>query len=473
MRAIVRLLTIAALTVPYSAIAQSPAHPLPALAYSESAIALTHVQLVDGTGVKARGDMAVMIKDGRIAAVGPSATAVVPDGATIIDGTGKTLLPGFVLMHEHMFYPTGQGNYTETLSTFPRLYLSGGVTTMRTAGSLSPYADLNLREEIKAGRALGPDLDVTGPYLNGPGLPVLKFHALTGPDDARRTVNYWIDEGVTSLKGFMHLTRKELKTIIQTGHKRGIKVTAHLCSITLREAAEMGIDNLEHGFAVATDFDPDKKPDVCPDPDVTAKQLGALDVDAPAVKDLIHELIARHVALTSTLTVFETYTPGRPEASERARSVLIPQVRSDYESTWADIQKSTDSPWIAAFAKEMKLEKIFYDAGGYLMAGTDPSGYGGVIPGFSSKRQIMLMVEAGFPFEVAIQIATLNGAKFMGRDKDVGSVEVGKRADLVLIDGDPVKDPMALEHMSLVFKAGKGYRTDVIIYAMKGSVGLY
>jgi enamidase len=372
-----------------------------------------------------------------------------------------------------MFYPNGKRNYTEMLASFPRLYLAGGTTTMRTAGSMSPYADLNLREEINAGRALGPDLDVTGPYLNGPGLPILKVHALTGPDDARRTVDYWADEGVTSFKGYMHLTRADLKAIIEEAHKRHIKVTAHLCSITHREAADMGIDNLEHAFAVATDFDPGKQPDVCPDQQLTAKTLAGLDLDSQPVKDLIHELVSRHVALTSTLTVFETSAPGRPEAPERARSVLIPQLRTLYETTWANIQKANNGPWREALPKEMKLEKMFYDAGGYVMAGTDPTGYGGVIPGFASKREIELLVEAGFPFETAVEISTLNGAKFMGRDKDVGSVEVGKRADLVVIDGDAVEDPMALERMPLVFKAGKGYRTDIIIDGLKDTVGLY
>ncbi len=473
MRTFLKLLAAAAVVAPFAASAQAPAGPPDPLAYAQPVIAVTHVQLVDGTGAKARADVTVVEQNGRITAVGPSASTAVPSGATVIDGTGKTLLPGFVMMHEHMFYPMGKRNYTEMLSTFPRLYLAGGVTTMRTAGTLNPYADLNLREEINAGRSLGPDLDVTGPYLNGPGLPILKVHALTGPEDAKKTVDYWADEGVTSFKGYMQLTRADLQAAIAEAHRRKIKVTAHLCSITHREAAEMGIDNLEHAFAVATDFDPGKKPDVCPDQGLTVKTLAGLDLDSQPVKDLIKELVSRHVALTSTLTVFETSAPGRPEASERARSVLIPQLRTLYENTWTAIQKANNSPWKEALPKEMKLEKMFYDAGGYLMAGTDPTGYGGVIPGFSSKRQIELMLEAGFPFETAIEISTLNGAKFMGRDKDVGSIEVGKRADLVLIDGDPVKDPMALERMPLVFKAGKGYRTDVIIDGLKDQVGLY
>jgi imidazolonepropionase-like amidohydrolase len=470
MRRIVSLITALALSVPMLAKAQTSADPL---AYAQPVIAFTHVQLVDGTGSPAKSDQTVVVDHGRITAVGSASSTAVPAGATVIDGAGKTLLPGFVMMHEHMFYPTGRRNYTEMLSSFPRLYLAGGTTTMRTAGSMSPYADLNLRTEIEAGRALGPDLDVTGPYLNGVGLPIMKVHALTGPEDAVRTVNYWADEGVTSFKGYMHLTRAELKAIIATAHKRGVKVTAHLCSITHREAAEMGIDNLEHTFAVATDFVPGKQPDVCPDQNLTAATLAGLDLDSQSVKDLIAELVKRHVALTSTLTVFETFVPGRPEAPERARALLIPQTRAQYETTWAAIAKSGVSPWKGAFPKLMKLERMFYDAGGYLMAGTDPTGYGGVIPGFSAKREVELLVEAGFPFEQALRISTLNGAKFMGRDKEIGSIEVGKRADLILIDGDPVKDAMALERMPLVFKAGKGYRTDVIIDGMKDVVGLY
>ncbi|HWL87490.1 MAG TPA: amidohydrolase family protein [Polyangiaceae bacterium] len=446
---------------------------LAAIAYNQPVIALTHVGLVDGTGARALRDMTVVTKDGRIAQIAPAAEAAIPAEATVIDGTGKTVLPGFVMMHEHMFYPTGKRNYTEMLSTFPRLYLAGGTTTMRTAGTMSPYADLSLREEISKGNILGPDLDVTGPYLNGAGLPILKVHALTSPEDAIRTVNYWADEGATSFKGYMHLTRAMMKASIAAAHRRGIKITAHLCSITHREAVEMGIDNLEHAFAVATDFVPGKQPEACPDQNLTWKTLGDLDLQSRAVKDLIALIVRKHVALTSTLTIFETLTPGRPEAPEGARALLIPEVRTQYETTWASIQQSTTSPWLQAFKKEMQLERMFVEAGGVLMAGTDPTGYGGVVAGYSSKRQVELLVEAGFSFEQALQFATLNGARFMGREREIGSLEVGKRADLIVIDGDPAADVMALERMPLVFKNGIGYHTDVIFDEMKNSVGLY
>ena len=441
--------------------------------HAEKRIALTHARLIDGTGAPARDDVTVLIEDGRIKAVGPSATVKLPDDTTVIEARGRTLLPGFVLMHEHMFYPTGQRNYTEMLYSFPRLYLAGGTTTLRTAGTMSPYADLNLRAEIASGAVPGPDMDVTAPYLNGPGLPILKVNPLGGPDDAERMVSYWADEGVTSYKAYMHIRRDELRRIIEVAHARGHKVTAHLCSVTHREAAEMGIDNLEHGFAVATDFVPGKQPDVCPSPMATLKSIAELDLGSEAVKSLIRTLVERKVALTSTLTVFETFAPGRPKAPEEALATLIPQVRAQYERQWERISRQEDRTWAVAFEKAMRLERMFVAAGGHLMAGTDPTGYGGVIAGFSSKRAVELLVEAGFTVEEAVRIATLNGARYLGRDREVGSIEPGKRADILVVEGDPTRRIQDIRAMPLVFKAGVGYRTAAIVEAVRETVGLH
>jgi enamidase len=390
----------------------------------------------------------------------------------VIDAHGKTLLPGFVMLHEHLFYTTGRGYYASLLKTFPPLYLAGGTTTARTGGSLSPYADLEAKRAVDSGAEIGPDFDITGPYLNGEANPYLQMHTLHGPEDATKTVNYWADEGVTSFKAYTHITRAELKAAIDAAHARGLKVTGHLCSVTYREAADLGIDNLEHGFGVMTDFNAAKKPDQCPDGSQQA--LASLDENSPAMQALIDLLVKKHVALTSTLTVFETFTPGRPKAPERALQMLIPELRKDYETTWSSTGGNDRlKPYTVIFPKLMRLEKRFVDAGGLLVSGTDPTGYGGVIPGFSGKREVELLVEAGFTFPQALKIATLNGAVYLGRDKDVGSLVAGKRADIAVIEGDPARDASAIEHMPLVFKAGVGYGTDAIFDAMKGQAGLY
>jgi len=125
------------------------------------------------------------------------------------------------------------------------------------------------------------------------------------------------------------------------------------------------------------------------------------------------------------------------------------------------------------FAKATRLEKRFAQAGGLLMGGSDPTGYGGVIPGFSSKREIELLVQAdGFTFPQAVKIMSLNAAQFEGRDKDIGSLSVGKRADIVVIDGDPMKDVSAVERMPLVFKGGVGYDTAAIFKSMRDQIGM-
>ncbi|HTK42321.1 MAG TPA: hypothetical protein VL287_12085, partial [Gemmatimonadales bacterium] len=235
-------------------------------------LALVHARVIDGTGAAPRENQVLLVERGLISAVGDSAQVAVPAGARVVDLAGRTVLPGFVMVHEHMFYPgalwdTGYLANEQGFS-FPRLYLAGGATTVRTGGSLEPYTDLELRAAIDSGRIPGPKMDVTGPYLQGPGFPLFyQMHVLAGPDDAKRTVEYWAGLGATSFKAYTNITRDELGAAIRAAHAKGIKVTGHLCSVTFHEAAALGIDDLEHGLLVASDFVAGKKPDQCPDDD--------------------------------------------------------------------------------------------------------------------------------------------------------------------------------------------------------------
>nr|WP_199039407.1 amidohydrolase family protein [Dyella sp. ASV24] len=443
------------------------------IAYDQPLIAFIHANVIDGTGAKIMRDQTLVIDKGRVTALGKSSKIKAPQDAKVIDAQGKTLMPGFVMVHEHMFYPAGGVEYNEMSYSFPRLYLAGGTTTMRTAGSMMPYADINVRDAINAGKVIGPDMDVTGPYLNGPGLPIPAVHVLSGPDDAERTVNYWADEGVTSYKAYMQITREELKRVIDTAHTRKAKVTAHLCSVTYREAVDMGIDNLEHGFFVSSDFVKDKQPDQCPKGPAVSDSLAAVEAKSAEVKSLMRDMIDHRVALTSTLTVFETFVPGRPKAPQGALDLMLPEVRAQYEASWNKVQSSKGRMTPETYLKLARMEKQYADAGGLLLAGTDPTGYGGVVPGYSSKREIELLVEAGFTFEHAVKVATYNGAKYLGREADVGTLAVGKRADLVVIDGDPSKTTTDIEHMPYVFKNGVGYDTQKIFDATHDTVGLH
>jgi enamidase len=454
--------------------AQRPVLSAAARAYvvvDSPVVALTHVRVIDGTGAPARDDQTLIIRDGRIAALGASRSISVPGGAQVIDLTGKSVIPGLVMVHEHLYYPTGPGVYANLAESFTRLYLAGGVTSMRTGGNLNGFGDFGIKHDIDTGKKPGPWIDATAPYLEGPGLGLDQVHELTGPDDARRMVNFWADAGATSFKAYMHITRAELGAAIEEAHKRGMKLTGHLCSVTYREAAGLGIDNLEHGFFASTDFVTDKKPDECPGQSVGQRAFAALDPNGDDVRSLIAELVKRHVALTSTLTVFETFVPGRPMPP--GLDVLDPQLRTQFEQRRAATAANASSPYPPLFAKARAMEVAFARAGGLLLVGTDPTGGGGVVAGYSNQRALELLVESGFTPLEAIRIGTLNGATFLGRADRAGSIAVGKDADLVVVAGNPATRIGDVRNVQIVFKQGIGYDPAKLIESVKGKVGLF
>ncbi|MGH9569995.1 MAG: amidohydrolase family protein, partial [Candidatus Angelobacter sp.] len=393
-------------------------------------IALEHVRVIDGTGAAARTGQTILISGGVISAMGNDGSVQVPSDAKRMDLTGYTALPGLVGMHDHLFYPAGGALYHDMPFSFPRLYLALGVTTIRTTGSVEPYLDLELKKAIEAGKLIGPKMNATGPYLEGQGAFTLQMHELTGPDDARRTVEYWVSEGAGSFKAYNVLTRAELKAAIQTAHKHHIKVTGHLCSIGFREAAALGIDDLEHGLTVDTEFFPGKQPDVCPNPNQAAAAAAKLDVNGSEIQATIKTLVSHHVALTSTLPVFEQFVPSRPDEPQQVLDALSDDARKAYQDNRKRVAQRKDSPWPVMFQKEMQFERAFVKAGGTLLAGLDPTGIGGVIAGYGDQRELELLVEAGFTPVEAIKIYTLNGAQFLGLANHIGSLENGKQADI-------------------------------------------
>ena len=433
-------------------------------------VALTHVRVIDGTGAAARTDQTVILRDGMIAAIGPAGSTAVPDGARVMDLTGKSVMPGMVMVHEHLYYPTGPGVYGQLGESFVRLYLAGGVTTMRTGGNVNGFMDLNMKRLVDAGSKAGPAIDATAPYLNGPNT-FIQMRAIKGPEDARRQVNYWADEGATSFKAYMQITRADLGAAIDEAHKRGLKVTGHLCSVTYSEAADLGIDNLEHAFLASTDFVPNKQPDQCPGQGTGQSTIAALDENGEPFKTLARKLIDKKVTLTTTPAVFETFTPGRPLPP--GLEVLVTPLREQFEQGYARTAKNTESVYARLFPKAMKLDLAFARMGGTLIAGTDPTGGGGVIPGYSNQRTVELLVESGFTPLEAIRIATLNGAEYLGRGKSVGSIAVGKQADLVVIAGDPSSTIADVRKVELVFKQGIGFDSARLIASVSGRVGIW
>jgi imidazolonepropionase-like amidohydrolase len=444
-------------------------------------LALEHVRVIDGTGAAPIADQTIVIENGAIREIGKSGSVSVASGAHVMDLTGRSVIPGLVGMHDHLFYPaaSGQGRvpgapalYGEMGFSFPRLYLAGGVTSLRTTGSLETYTDLELKKMIDTGKIPGPKLHITGPYLEGPGSFTPQLHELSGPEEAVKLVNYWIDAGVTSFKAYMHITRAELGAAIKAAHARGIKVTGHLCSVGFSEAADLGMDDLEHGIVVDQEFNPAKQPDVCPPSANDHPSIEKVDVESEPVQAMIKKLVQHHVAVTSTLVIFETFAPEQPPVQDRILQALSLPSRADYLSVRSRVVGGKGSGGVL-LKKEMQFEHDFVKAGGLLLSGEDPTGYGGVLAGFGDQRQTELLVDAGFTPLEAIHIATQNGAEFLGEGARIGTLKAGKQADLVVINGDPSDKIADIENVELVFKDGIGYESGKLIQSVQGAVGLH
>jgi len=445
-------------------------------------VALTHVRVIDGTGAAPAEDQTVVVADGKIAAIGSAASVKVPEGAEVLALAGYTVIPGLVGMHNHL-YDTAWRNVdedgkllppgfmvTQIAFSAPRLYLGAGVTTLRTTGNIEGYTDLEVKRSIDAGRSPGPDIDATAPYLEGPGSIFPQMHQLKDGDDAREMVAFWARRGATSFKAYMNVTRAQLGAAIEAAHALGLKVTGHLCSVTWREAIALGIDDLEHGPVFsATDFQKDKQPDQCPASGTSA--WSELGVDAPEVQSLIRELVARNVAVTSTLPVFDASTLDEPP-SPRVLQAMAPTQRQSFLTARARVTPQASARTSALVKKEMEFERAFVKAGGLLLAGPDPTGNGGTLPGFGDWRGLQLLVKAGFTPVEAIRIASANGARFLGRSDRIGSVEAGKDADLVVVKGNPAAEGFDLGGVELVFKKGVGYDSRKLIDSVAGTVGV-
>src|SRR5580658_8057785 len=443
---------------------------------------LDHVRVIDGTGTPPKEDQAVAIANGKIQFIASEASAQIPQGAQRMDRSGYTVIPGLVGMHDHLYYTDSYSVQiaggrlgepglfvAEIPYTAPRLYLAAGVTTMRTTGSLEPYTDLKVKSRIDANLMPGPAIDATAPYLEGAPTRFAQMHELSGPDDAKRMVDYWAAEGMTSYKAYMNITREELGVAIQQAHAHKLKLTGHLCSVTWPEAVALGIDDLEHGPVFTdTEFVTDKKPDLCPAGG--SSSWAKLDVNGAQVQQLIHDLVSHQVAVTSTLPVFEAGVPGRPKLQPRVLNAMSAESAQSYLTARADVQ--LDSPMTVSLRKEMDFEVAFVRAGGLLLAGPDPTGNGGVLPGFGDQREIELLVEAGLTPVEAIHVATENGALYLGQQDRIGTLSPGKQADFVMIKGDPSTSIDEIENVDTVFKVGIGYDSKKLIDSVRGQVGI-
>ena len=442
------------------------------LSVSAPVVALENVLLFDGTGRPARAGQTIVIRGNRIEAVGASGTLDIPSDAERLDLEGHSVMPGFVGLHDHLYYYQNSPRVAQMQYSGPRLYLGAGVTTVRTTGSMSPYQDISLKGAIERGETPGPRIVITAPYVISPGpderLRDLGMYVIRDEESARRYVRYWAAEGAQWVKVYTQISRQALGTIIDEAHRRGMKVMGHLCSVSFREATALGIDNLEHGLWANSDFNPTREPDKC-SPN-HARAIAELDPDDPEVDETIRQMIEAGVAMTSTLAVSEQATPLLPELTERDREAM-PDHIVEAEMERRKMFRTADLGWMAdLFRNLLAFELKFVEAGGLMAAGVDPAW--GALPGYGDQRNFEIMVGAGFDPATAVQIVSANGAKVIGIDDEVGTVAAGMLADLIVIEGDIGRSASDIRNVRLVFKDGLGYDSKKLTAAVKGLVGM-
>jgi imidazolonepropionase-like amidohydrolase len=437
------------------------------LSVDTSIVALTHVTVIDGTGAPARGDQTILLRDGRIEKVGASSAIAIPAAAKILDLAGHTVIPGFVALHEHTYL--GGISHPAPMLHSALLYLAAGVTTAMTAGSMLPYNELNMKRLIDRGALPGPRLHIGGPYLTGPRNEPGSFRIIESPEDAARVVNYWADEGADWFK-ILNGPSAVVRAVVAAAHARGLKVSAHLCAVTFIEAARLGIDVLQHGFITNSEYVPGKQPDICP----STNQKAQADVDPTSseVREDIRRIVAAGTPVVSTLGVYESFSITRARIDTAELAMLAPAVRREVEDTHAGLPQSSFTVPDRLLTRMMQWERQFVDAGGLLGAGCDPWGTG-FLPGYGDLRNYELLIEAGFPAPKAVQIMTLNGARILGEERRIGSIESGKSADLVVISGNLAADPTAIRNTAIVFRNGYGFDPAKLRNEVRGKLGAH
>jgi imidazolonepropionase-like amidohydrolase len=416
-------------------------------------IVLTHARLIDGTGASPKENQSLVIRDGKIADFGEDGEVKVPENAHTLDMAGRSVLPGLVMLHEHLFtdmFPNSPTGDNAGLShpqhfSFPRLYLAYGVTTIRTAGTDFPYMDLNLKRRIDAGAVPGPEIHLTSPYFSGEGDRAIGAMILHDPEEARRAVRYWAAEGFTSFKAYQWVPKEALAALIDEAHRLELPVTAHLRSVSCREVAEMGIDNIEHGCIRTAD-------------------KHEADWNGPQAQALFRTLADRNVALTATPT------NGRKPIPDGARELLDSSVRERLASLLAVNPPATPAGENPRDTPYAHFITGFVKAGGRLVLGSD-AGSGSSIAGLADHEAIENLVKYGFAPLEAIRIATLDGATFLGIQNRTGSIQLGKEADLFVVRGNPAEHIEDIEKIEMVFTNGVAYDPKALLAKVKGQVG--
>lgn len=445
---------------------------------------IQNATVFDGTGAPARPATNILIRDGRIAAVAPAAQLPAPDGADIIDGTGKFVIPGLIDMHVHVELSGGEEGLP--------IWLGAGVTTIRDVGG-SPEGMLPLRDAIAAGNKVGPRIYSYGPLLDGvPSIFGNRPLAGGGPADltwiiedaarAQAAVDDLVARGVDGFKLYAGLRPDLVKAFIDRIGGR-VPVTGHLSRTWASEAIELGINCLEHVHATIYQ-------DVVPPEYRHPREEGNgfipnywtwlntgwanADLGADYVRRFIDLLVSKEVALSPT-TVLVTggmstrdaleepgikYTPKAMAARRTQQAQAMQKMREDAEKAGRPLPPIVPPDYSGgrrALDNQLAFLRMVLDAGGRVVPSTDCGAAPNQVPGFSLHRELGLFVEAGIPNGRAIELATRVAAEVLRKKDEIGTVTAGRRADLLVLDADPLVDIANTRTIETVVKDGVGY----------------
>ncbi len=429
---------------------------------AQSVQVIRNVTVIDGTDGPAQKGVTVVIKDGLIDAV--SVDAIYDTNAEVIDGTGMTVVPGLIDMHGHLF---GRGA-TETLpqhETYAKLFLAGGVTTIFSPGSRDPDAVIEFRRRIEAGESVGPRIHLAGRYVDK-GQSVVSW--IDGFGDVAEAESYfepYLGE-LSALKLYTGVDRDFGKKAVEYAHRNGLFVTGHIGAMTVQEAVEIGIDGLEHGLYTITELVGEAGY-----PAIICATANA-DVDSPEATRLIRMLRDNDVYITPT-TVVHLAMKGDisvyPYDWKRFLSEQGRAVWSDLKGTVLSLPSEVRDCFDRAFENHLRFVARAHRAGVRVLAGTDPIPPM-VSPGLSLHLEINYLMAAGMSIEEAINAASLSAAEVLGVDRRFGSIEKGKVADLVVIDGNVLEDPMSLFNTYRVYKSGVAFDPSELRQSAEGGI---
>jgi len=404
-------------------------------------IALAGGTLVDGTGKPAIADAVVLVKDGRIVKAGTRSEVEIPKNAQLIDARGKTILPGLWDMHAHF----------EQVEWGP-IYLAAGVTTVRDCGNELEFITA-VRDMIAEGHGLGPRILAAG-FIDGSGPLAIGLVRADTPEQAKEWVDRYHQMGFQQVKIYSSVKLPQLAAAAAEAHKLGMTATGHIPEgVTTREAIEAGQDQVSHIPYILQMMTPSfpagtKRAD-------RMTRLSEIDLDSEAAKKEIAFLKEHHTVVDPTLVIYEmstastakpfsTFEPGAAKVAPELAQALFDVGPPDENSEMRE----------KVFEKYVALTGKLHAAGVPVVVGTDQS-----VPGHSVHREIELYTMAGFTPMEAIQAATIVPARAMGMEKELGTIEAGKRADLILVKGNPLEDIHAIRNVEFVMTGGKMYKT--------------